>query len=286
MPLIDHLRELRNRVVTIALALAAGMTAGFIFFGPGLARHRAPAVLGDDPRALGLPHAGGQPAGPERPAGRVLPAGEGRADRRGDRVLAGLAVPDLGVRRARPARQGKAVGLPVPRCGHPAVRHRHHAVLPVAGPVHALPARPDAGRRAEPDPGRPVPELRDGDDAGLRAGVRGAAADRHAEPGRDLDSRAVRQVAAGADLRRIPDRGGGQPEPGPGHHADPRRDLRGAGRGGRVHRVVPRPAPGPAAPRPLRGPGRRRAVPAAAPAAGKGAERCSTCPSPSCWSSR
>ena len=33
MPLTDHLRELRNRVVKIALALAAGMTAGFIFFG-------------------------------------------------------------------------------------------------------------------------------------------------------------------------------------------------------------------------------------------------------------
>ena len=32
MPLTDHLRELRNRVVTMALALAAGMTAGFIFF--------------------------------------------------------------------------------------------------------------------------------------------------------------------------------------------------------------------------------------------------------------
>ena len=33
MPLIDHLRELRTRVVKMALALAAGMTAGFIFFG-------------------------------------------------------------------------------------------------------------------------------------------------------------------------------------------------------------------------------------------------------------
>jgi sec-independent protein translocase protein TatC len=32
MPLIDHLRELRSRVVKMALALAAGMTAGFIFF--------------------------------------------------------------------------------------------------------------------------------------------------------------------------------------------------------------------------------------------------------------
>jgi sec-independent protein translocase protein TatC len=32
MPLMDHIRELRNRVVKMAFALAAGMTAGFIFF--------------------------------------------------------------------------------------------------------------------------------------------------------------------------------------------------------------------------------------------------------------
>ena len=32
MPLMDHLRELRNRVVKIALALIAGMLVGFIFF--------------------------------------------------------------------------------------------------------------------------------------------------------------------------------------------------------------------------------------------------------------
>jgi sec-independent protein translocase protein TatC len=33
MPLTDHLRELRNRVVKMALALASGMTAGFVLFG-------------------------------------------------------------------------------------------------------------------------------------------------------------------------------------------------------------------------------------------------------------
>jgi sec-independent protein translocase protein TatC len=32
MPLMDHIRELRNRVVKMALALAAGMTVGFVFF--------------------------------------------------------------------------------------------------------------------------------------------------------------------------------------------------------------------------------------------------------------
>ena len=34
MPLMDHLRELRNRVVKMALALAAGMIVGFVFFNP------------------------------------------------------------------------------------------------------------------------------------------------------------------------------------------------------------------------------------------------------------
>jgi len=34
MPLMDHIRELRNRVVKIALALGGGMILGFIFFNP------------------------------------------------------------------------------------------------------------------------------------------------------------------------------------------------------------------------------------------------------------
>ena len=34
MPLIDHLRELRNRIVKMALGLAAGMIVGFVFFNP------------------------------------------------------------------------------------------------------------------------------------------------------------------------------------------------------------------------------------------------------------
>ena len=32
MPVLDHIRELRNRVVKVALALVAGMTVGFVFF--------------------------------------------------------------------------------------------------------------------------------------------------------------------------------------------------------------------------------------------------------------
>ena len=47
------------------------------------------------------------------------------------------------------------------------------------------------------------------------------------------------------------------PSPGPAHDADPRRDLCVAGRGGRAHRVVQRPAPGPATPGSLCRPSRR-----------------------------
>jgi sec-independent protein translocase protein TatC len=32
MPLMDHIRELRNRVVKMALTLVAGMIVGFVFF--------------------------------------------------------------------------------------------------------------------------------------------------------------------------------------------------------------------------------------------------------------
>jgi hypothetical protein len=32
--LLAHVRELRNRLVKMGLALAAGMSVGFVFFGP------------------------------------------------------------------------------------------------------------------------------------------------------------------------------------------------------------------------------------------------------------
>lgn len=34
MPLMEHLQELRNRIVKTALALAAGVIAGLVFFNP------------------------------------------------------------------------------------------------------------------------------------------------------------------------------------------------------------------------------------------------------------
>ncbi len=51
MPLMDHIRELRNRVVKIALALGAGMIVGVHLLHPDLERDRAAVVRGGDPRA-------------------------------------------------------------------------------------------------------------------------------------------------------------------------------------------------------------------------------------------
>jgi hypothetical protein len=83
MPFMDHIRELRNRVVTMALALVAGMTVGFVFFNQAWHVIERP-LCATAIRGHSGCRAGHQPACPERPARPVLPAGEGRADRRAD----------------------------------------------------------------------------------------------------------------------------------------------------------------------------------------------------------
>ena len=147
MPLLDHLRELRNRVVKIALGLIAGMIIGFIFFNPVwhviehplcsavIRGHTGCNTLGTNQLVL---------TGPlDAFYLRVKVAFVVGVDP----VLAGLALPDLGLRRARPARPGEALELHLPGHRRPAVPDRRHAGLLVAGPVDALPARPDTEPR-------------------------------------------------------------------------------------------------------------------------------------------
>src|SRR5258708_12648576 len=67
MPLMDHLRELRNRVAKMALGLAAGITAGFVFFSqawavierplcrPAVHGHRGPSLPVTHPPLLHRP---------------------------------------------------------------------------------------------------------------------------------------------------------------------------------------------------------------------------------------
>ena len=68
MPLMDHIRELRNRVVKMALALVAGMIVGFVFFNPVWDVIEHPLCSAVHPRSDRVHHARHQPACPGRPA--------------------------------------------------------------------------------------------------------------------------------------------------------------------------------------------------------------------------
>ena len=238
MPLTDHLRELRNRVVKIALALAAGMTAGFIFFGPAwhvierplcsavIRGHSGCRTLGVDQLVLNGPLDAfylrvkvalivgvilSSPVWLYQLWAFVVPGLYAREKRWGF-IFLGAAVPLFGI------------GCTL--CYLSLGRSLHYLLALTPGGVQNL-IQVDQylsfvmammlafGLAFE------VPLLI------VMLNLAGI-----------LTHQRFRQVAAAADLRGVPDRGGGQPEPGPGHHADPRRDLRAAGRGGRVHRVV------------------------------------------------
>ena len=201
MPLFDHLRELRNRVVKSALALIAGMIVGFVFFNPVWHFIERPLCKASIRGYTGCGKLGVNQL--------VL---NGPLDAFYLRVKVALIVGIIlsspvwlyqvwSFIAPGPVLPGEALGVHLHRHRGAAVPGRERAGLPVARPVHALPARPDAERGAEPDPGRPVHELRDDDHARVRDRVRAAAADHHAEPGRDLDARPLPEVAADDDLR-------------------------------------------------------------------------------------
>ncbi len=101
MPLFDHLRELRNRIVKMALALIAGMIVGFIFFDQAWRVIERPLCHTVVNGHSGCRTAGGRPADLEQPARSVLPAGQGRVHRRSDPVLASCGCTSCG-RSSRP----------------------------------------------------------------------------------------------------------------------------------------------------------------------------------------
>ena len=80
MPLFDHLRELRNRVVKVALAVIVGAGVSWAFYQPDLGLHPAALLPGrrvlQGERTRSLAHT-------QRRDGRLLPAPEGRHHRRG-----------------------------------------------------------------------------------------------------------------------------------------------------------------------------------------------------------
>ena len=95
----------------------------------------------------------------------------------------------------------------------------------------ALPARPDPGRGPQPAPGLHLPRLLLRHGARLRAGLRAAAAGADAQRGRRAHPRVLPQVAAAHHLRRVRVRRHRLAQPRPADHAPAGRALRGAGRG-------------------------------------------------------
>jgi Tat protein translocase TatC len=228
MPLLDHIRELRNRVAKMALALAAGMIAGFGFF------NQAWHVI---ERPLCATTVRGH-SGCHTPGINELVL-NGPLDPFYLRVKVALivavtlsspiwlyqiwafAAPGLYAREKRWSCifLGAAVplfGIGITLCYLSLGRSLRYLLGMTPGGVLDV---------------IQVDQYMSFVMAMMLAfgRVRAAAAPRHAEPDRDPDPRAVPEVATGPDLRGVPDRGHGQPEPGPAHDADPRRSLRVAG---------------------------------------------------------
>ena len=112
MPLMEHIRELRNRLIKASSASSrAPCSASSSSTRSGTSSRRPYCRLPQSqPARPGVVHAGG-----ERRLRRVLRQPQGRADLRDRRVLPALAVPDLGVRHPRPVPARAALHPVLPR---------------------------------------------------------------------------------------------------------------------------------------------------------------------------
>jgi len=165
MPLMDHIRELRNRVVKMALGLIAGMLVGFVFFTPVWHFIERPLCTA---KVRGF-------AGCSKLGVNML-ALDGPLDSFYLRVKIAVIV---GVILSSPVWLYQVWAFVAPGLYSREKRWSYIFIgtsVPlfligntlVAGPLDALPARPDAERCRQHHPGRPVHELRHNHAGGLR----------------------------------------------------------------------------------------------------------------------
>ena len=202
MTLYEHLRELRYRLVVASLAIIAGMVFSAFFYNQLFELLRTPVRRGiadlraSNPDAvtdlvnIGLASPFTLALKTCAVAGAVLTAPD-------------LAVPAVGVRRARPAGQGEEVGADLHRHGDPAVppRHRHRLLRTAEGDLGA--ARLHPGGRVQPAGHQHLPVLHAPADDRLRRRLPDPAAGADAQHRRCGQGQAAREVPHAGDLRHL-----------------------------------------------------------------------------------
>src|SRR5580693_3894435 len=203
MPLMEHIRELRNRIFKALLFVAVGAIIGWFLYPPVWHFIEQPYCrLNLQPPTV--------PGAPKLPCTLYV---NGLFD--GFLIRLKLAI-IIGAILSAPLWLYQLWAFLAPGLYS---RDRRHLRLLRDDQGPALPAEAAATRRHAADHDRHLPRLRHGHADHLRHRLRAAAGVRHAERRRGADARAVRQVAPHDHLLRLPVRRGGHPEPGPDQHA-------------------------------------------------------------------